>query len=368
MGTRAGAAAGEPPVIAWVLACGASLPIDTADRSTTTHPSSTSSSSAGTSETSSSGASTSGSSGSGASSTVKSTDHCDDPDHPVYISGTQRRFITIQDGIWGAETGDAVVVCPGTYHENIDFKGKAITVRSHAGAAQTTIDGRGIDSVVVMENWEPAESVLEGFTLTGGIAGPKRGHGGGIYVEWGSPTIRHNIIIGNAAMVAGGVYVRNGAATVHNNIIAWNSADEVSGGVSCTACAGAYRYNTIYENNAPEGPVGEWFWGVADLVGNIMVSTTDAASPAIRVMETRGVDFEVDYNLLWPQERMTTEGEEWPEGRSLITSPPNFADVEGGDWRLAAGSPGEDQGPADELDADGSRADIGAFGGPSGNW
>ena len=34
--------------------------------------------------------------------------------YPVYIADTDRRFVTIQDAIWGAEEGDVVTVCPGT--------------------------------------------------------------------------------------------------------------------------------------------------------------------------------------------------------------------------------------------------------------
>lgn len=48
---------------------------------------------------------------------------------------------TIQDGINAAVHGDVVLVAPGTYVENIDFIGKAISVKSSHGADRTTIDG-----------------------------------------------------------------------------------------------------------------------------------------------------------------------------------------------------------------------------------
>src|SRR6266436_2220044 len=47
---------------------------------------------------------------------------------------------TIQAGINAASSGDIVLVAPGTYIENINFMGKAITVKSSNGAKYTIID------------------------------------------------------------------------------------------------------------------------------------------------------------------------------------------------------------------------------------
>ncbi len=42
----------------------------------------------------------------------------------------------VQSGINAAVNGDTVLVAPGTYNENIDFLGKAITVISAGGGVQ----------------------------------------------------------------------------------------------------------------------------------------------------------------------------------------------------------------------------------------
>jgi hypothetical protein len=224
-----------------------------------------------------------------------------------------------------------------------------------------------------LENYEPAETVLEGFTITGGVGYGAGGtpHGGGIYIEWGSPTIRYNHVVYNEAAISGGVYVRNGGANVHNNVIAWNHASEGGGGIVCTACSGAYRYNTVYENTTDrDGPAGEYFWGAGDLEGNIFV-LVDQSKEAFRFMDPReDKEWSSAYNLLWPDVDVVggSDADAWPSTEGWVYEDPQLMDSGCGDWHLSTTSPAIDAGPPSQTDADGSPADMGAFGGPDGEW
>src|SRR5262249_30257192 len=93
---------------------------------------------------------------------------------------------TIQQGIDAAVADDTVLVSPGTYHERIDFRGKPITVASDQGPDVTVIDGQRGGIVVFFQSHEGRDSVLTGFTITGGqfLYG-----GGGVAISGSSPTV-----------------------------------------------------------------------------------------------------------------------------------------------------------------------------------
>jgi hypothetical protein len=113
---------------------------------------------------------------------------------------------TIQAGIDAAQPGDTVLVADGIYkgigNRNIDFKGKRITVRSANGPKNCIIDCENQGGGFYLHSSEGNDSVISGFTITGGYSAD----GGGIYGIDSSPTISRCIIRGNSSYTVGDYY------------------------------------------------------------------------------------------------------------------------------------------------------------------
>ena len=138
---------------------------------------------------------------------------------------------TIQAAIDGAANGDTVLVSDGTYTENIDFKGKAITVKSVNGPATTIIDGGGLDIVVKFVTQETSSSVLAGFTIRNGRPSATNFYdGGGIAIASSSPTIQNNIITANFGCTGVGIGVSFGSPLIQGNTITNNQQSGCTGG------------------------------------------------------------------------------------------------------------------------------------------
>jgi hypothetical protein len=153
---------------------------------------------------------------------------------------------TIQSAIDVARAGDTVLVAPGTYFENINFQGKAVTVESEQGPEVTIIDGNLAGAVVTFTSGEGRDSVLRGFTLQRGDAtqqGSGLYTGAGVRIDSSSPTVQGNIITNNRACDGGaGIASRLSSALIEDNLITNNRQ-----GAGCNGGVGGGGIVVIYE-------------------------------------------------------------------------------------------------------------------------
>ena len=291
-------------------------------------------------------------------------------------------YATIQAAFSAAVNGDEILVAPGTYTGAFLFPAKNIRFRSSDGAATTILQGTGAlgQPVLMMAPGTTLGSIVEGFTITGGVGV----YGGGINIQnGGSAKILHNRIIGNTATAEGaGIYsyatnvihvegnliaenssggaragamtAINGASIVRNNVFANNSAG--SGGAIYAVVGQVLRLTncTFYGNSASSGPAID---GDGSVVLENCILWNHAGNP-IRI--TGSSSASALYTCV-------QDGSSWTwTGNGCITNDPLFADAANRDFRLQAGSPAINAGnPAPAFnDVDGSRNDMGATGGP----
>ena len=170
----------------------------------------------------------------------------------IYVPDT---FPLIQDAINAAGSGDTIIVRSGTYVENIDFMGKALTVKSENGPSVTEIDGAQSGACVTFISGEAQDSVIEGFTLWNGSG--YNGSGGGVACYGASPTIKGNDIIYNASSTGGGISCQSYASpTIVNNTIAYNQAPGAGGGIFCRTGCCPFIFNNLITDNVVASATG----------------------------------------------------------------------------------------------------------------
>lgn len=131
--------------------------------------------------------------------------------------GSGQPYPTIQSGIDAAAPGDTVLIAPGTYYENINFNGKAITVTSSDGPTVTILDGGQTAPAVLFTTEETRDSILSGLAIQhGGSPSPSILSRGGIYLQDSSPTIRNNLFTQNNCWT---IYATHSAPLIQSNTI-----------------------------------------------------------------------------------------------------------------------------------------------------
>jgi nitrous oxidase accessory protein NosD len=135
---------------------------------------------------------------------------------------------TVAGALGRAARGDTLLVGPGRYSGCVRVPNEVVLI-AIAGPDSTFLDGAGRGPVVTFEEAGPM-TLLDGFTVTGGVIEDERGDGAGIRcARHSSPRINHNHITGNRALGkdsrGGGIACLDGShPTIANNRIEGNEA------------------------------------------------------------------------------------------------------------------------------------------------
>ena len=173
-----------------------------------------------------------------------------------------RQYSTIQEAIKRSWNGGTVRVADGTYtgqgNRDIDFLGKAITVRSENGPESCIIDCNGTQDEphrgFYIHSAEDGNSIIDGFTIANGYA-PKD-YGGGIYCRDSSPTVTNCTFSGNSAdFGGGGMRNYNSSPAITNCTFSENSAD-FGAGMYNSADSSPKLTNCNFRANTASGTFG----------------------------------------------------------------------------------------------------------------
>ncbi len=237
------------------------------------------------------------------------------------------------------DSGDTIIVNPGIYQETISIAGKDVLIKSRNGYKNTILLPTTDNRVVNI-----SAGIIDGFTIEQGA--PSHGAaGGGIKIAQ-TGTIQNCYITGNISNYGGGVFLTNDG-NLYNNIIYDNSGGTGSG-IYITAAHGKIINNTIVKNDIVIN---------ADCSGLIIRNNIIYQSqPDISFTNA---DFQtgviIDYNLFDANINY---------GTNFIHADPQLIDYV--DFKLQTTSPCINAGhPGSQYDdKDGSRNDLGAYGGP----
>jgi predicted outer membrane repeat protein len=195
-------------------------------------------------------------------------------------------YPTIQAAVDAASDGDVVIVSDGVFsgegNRDVDFLGKAITVRSENGPEGCVIDCQGSETEphrgFLFGSGEGPESRLDGFTVINGC----KMRGGAVNCrDYSNPTIVNCVFINNNAIqYAGALWCRLSSPTVVNCTFSNNHSVDWGGAVCCYEDDSPTFENCIFEDNTSDSSGGSMYCqqGNASLNGCTFSNNSSSSS------------------------------------------------------------------------------------------
>lgn len=202
----------------------------------------------------------------------------------------QTAFLSPVDAMDAVFDGGEIWVAAGEYTCNITLRPSTSIYGGFAGTETereqrdwqhnlSIIRGTGDGTVVTVPPGATATTVIDGFTITGGL---NYSGGGGIFCDRSSPTIRNNVITNNASPIVtsslgegGGICCRQGSPVISGNTIEENDGGH-GGGIYCQGGSPTITGNLIRENTADSGG------GIYANAGTISANTIEGNTASYR--------------------------------------------------------------------------------------
>jgi len=277
------------------------------------------------------------------------------------------QYLSIQDAVNASNPGDLIVVASGLHKlfaKNITIKNMSLTLKSEGGGIHCAPSSAPtiVNNIIKRNHAVLGAGIYcaprSSPTIANNIISKNKAvnFGGGIFSFRSSPSIVNNMIVANeASSSGGGIFCQRNVPRITNNVI-WKNKSKVGGGFSGDRSFSAITNNTITENEAVYGGGIYFSGGAVRMVNLILWKNTDDLYSAKFGAATR------------PEHSDIGDGD-FRGIAGNISADPLFVDPENGDFRLMPESPCIDTGNLNQVydDPDGSRSDMGAFGGPRGN-
>jgi len=182
---------------------------------------------------------------------------------PVASAGTIHvpgDYASIQAAINASVNGDLIVIAAGTYFENLDTKGKAITLLG-AGMEKTYVDGKQMGSCIKIVSGESAATIVDsiGFKHGSGTPVGPSTFGGAMYIaNASSPTVRNSAFGFSIASTGAGIFVESSCHPnfVHDLVSNNFTKNKGQGGGMYVAGDSTIDATRVAENGAPNGSGG----------------------------------------------------------------------------------------------------------------
>ncbi len=163
---------------------------------------------------------------------------------------------SIDAAVSAAAAGGSVVVCDGTYTENVQIDDD-LTLQSLNGPGSTTIDGDDDGACIAVAG---GTVTIRGFTLTGGTGdahpiNPVYTVGGGVMILSSDPvTIADTVFLANEADYGAGLFGNDGCTvTITDSTFDLNNADNSGGAAYLWNCTASLDTVVLEDNYAEWG-------------------------------------------------------------------------------------------------------------------